>query len=131
LNASASKISLDGHFEHFVDAKSELSFTAIAQPDFIKTHFAPLHSARSLGYNTDAHWFRAVLNPAPDAPKRWVLVVGSAELENVDVWLGDDARGFQHYALGYHRSYANRPLGTRLFSIPDGCVCWHSDLFAC
>lgn len=118
LNAFASKISLDGHFEHFVDKKSELSFSAIAQPDFIKTHFLPLHSTRSLGYNTNAHWFRAVLNPAPDAPKRWVLVIGSAELENVDVWLGDDVRGFQYYALGYHRSYEGRPLGTRLFSIP-------------
>lgn len=109
LNAFASKISLDGHFEHFVDAKSELSFTAIAQPDFIKTHFVPLHSSRSLGYNTDAHWFGAVSDPAPDAPKRWASVVGSAELENVDVWLGDDVRGFQHYALGYHRSYEQPP----------------------
>lgn len=118
LSASASKISLDGHFEHFVDVKGELPFTTIAQPDFIKTHFAPLHSARSLGYNTDAHWFRTVLKPAPDTPKRWVLVIGSAELENVEMWIGDQVHGFQRYSLGYHQSYENRPLRTRLFSIP-------------
>ncbi|MBK8676210.1 MAG: hypothetical protein IPN27_07445 [Cellvibrionales bacterium] len=69
------------------------------------------------------------LNPAPDAPKRWCWLSVPAELENVDVWLGDDVRGFQYYALGYHRSYEGRPLGTRLFSI-NGCVYWHADLFA-
>lgn len=46
LNAFASKISLDGHFEHFVDKKSELSFSAIAQPDFIKTHFTTAQYAQ-------------------------------------------------------------------------------------
>lgn len=118
LSAAIPSLSLDGRFAHFVDKENTLPFEMVAQPDFVKTRFAPLPDARSLGYGTDAHWFHTVLSPAPDAPKRWVLAIGSPELEAVDVWVGDQAHGFQHYALGYHRPYENRPLGTRLFSIP-------------
>lgn len=118
LSIAAPQFSLDGHLEHFVDTKNTLPFAVVAQPDFVTTHFMPLRDTRSLGYDTDTHWFRTVLNPTANAPKRWVLAIGSAELENVDVWVGDQAHGFQHYALGYHQPYENRPLRTRLFALP-------------
>ncbi|MCC7516520.1 MAG: sensor histidine kinase, partial [Pseudomonadales bacterium] len=118
LSAATPKLSLDGHFKHFVDVGGAKPFEVVAQPAFVEAHFALLPSSRSLGYNTDAHWFRVILNPATDAPRRWVLAIGSAELENVDVWIGDQTQGFQHYALGYHQPYKNRPLQTRLFAMP-------------
>lgn len=118
LDAAVPVFSLDGHFEHFADTENRLLFEEVAQPDFVKTQFNALPGLYSLGYGTDAHWFRVVLEPAADAPKRWVLAIGSAELEKVDVWVGDQTGGFQYYALGYHRPYENRPLRTRLFAMP-------------
>lgn len=118
LSAATPKLSLDGRFEHFVDVGGTLPFEVVVQPAFVKAHFALLPGSRSLGYNTDAHWFRVILNPATDAPRRWVLAIGSPELENVDVWVGDHSNGFRHYALGYHQPYENRPLRTRLFAMP-------------
>ena len=116
LSADVQRLSLEGRLEHFADAGNALPFEAVSQPGFVHEHFVRLPDARSLGYDTDAHWFRAELNPAADAPTRWVLAIGTPELEEVDVWVEQRDGGFRHHAMGYHRPYENRPLRTRLFA---------------
>ncbi|OMG52468.1 hypothetical protein BJN45_14320 [Azonexus hydrophilus] len=113
LTAETPRVSLEGRLEHFADAGQNFSFEAVqAQP------FSPLPDFRSLGYGTDAHWFRVKLDRATGAPPHWVLSIGMPELEEVDIWVELPQGSFQHHALGYHRPYDERPLQTRLFAVP-------------
>jgi len=118
LSAATPRLSLEGRLEHYVDADGGLSLDAVSQPAFVRGHFTRLSGSRSLGYDTRAHWFRVQLDPAADAPARWVLAIGSPELEDVDVYVQQPDGSFRHDALGYHRPYGNRPLRTRLFTMP-------------
>lgn len=112
LSADVPRLSLEGRLEHFVDPDNALPFEAIQQQSFSR-----LPDFRSLGYNTRAHWFRVELKPADDAPSRWVLAIGSPELEEVDVWVEQADGSYRQYAMGYHRPYENRPVRTRLFAV--------------
>lgn len=118
LSADTSRVSLEGRLEHFVDTTNALPFEAVSQPTFVQQKFVLLPGFRSLGYDTNVHWFHVALNPTADAPPRWVLAIGTPELEEVDVWVEQRSGGFIHYAMGYHRSYESRPLRTRLFALP-------------
>ncbi len=118
LGADVQRLSLEGRLEHFADAGNALPFETVSRPDFVRDRFMRLPDARSLGYDTDAHWFHVELTPAADAPSRWVLALGTPELEEVDVWVEQRDGGFAHHAMGYHRPYENRPLRTRLFALP-------------
>jgi signal transduction histidine kinase len=113
LTKETPDVSLKGHLEHFQDNSRALSFEAVRQARFTR-----LPDVRSLGYGTDDHWFHAALTRAADAPAGWVLSIGTPELEEVDIWVGQPDGGFHKYKLGYHRPYANRPLQTRLFAVP-------------
>ena len=113
LDADTPRQSLEGRLEHFSDPGGALSFEAARRQKFVR-----LHEFRSLGYDTNAHWFHLELTPAPDAPERWVLVIGSPELEQADVWVQQQGDDYRHYAIGYHRPYANRPIRSRLSAVP-------------
>lgn len=118
LSADVPHLPLEGRLAHFADATDALPFETVSQLAFVRDRFVRLPGARSLGYDTDAHWFHVELTPAADAPSRWVLVIGTPELEEVDVWVEQHSGGFTHYAMGYHRPYENRPLRTRQFALP-------------
>jgi signal transduction histidine kinase len=111
--AGAPRVSLEGRLEHFADTSNALSFETVSQPDFVRSHFVRLPQFRSLGYDTHAHWFRIELGPSDSTPRHRVLVIGSPELEQVDVWVQHRDGSFRTYALGYHRPYEGRPI-TRL-----------------
>jgi two-component system, sensor histidine kinase LadS len=117
-HSGTARISLEGRLAHFADASGTLPFEAIAQAEFVRDHFAILPEFRSLGYDTQAHWFHFQLSEKDGAPSRRVLVIGSPELEELDVWTERKDGGFNSFALGYNRPYSNRPLGTRLFALP-------------
>lgn len=112
LKADMPHLSLERQLSHFADPNNRLSFEQIQQQEF-----SLLPDFRSLGYNTKAHWFHFQLNLAADAPSRWVLTIGSPELEEVDVYVQQPDGSYRHYALGYHRPYENRPVRTRLFTL--------------
>lgn len=112
------RISLEGRLAHFADASGKLPFEAISQADFVRDHFVILSDFRSLGYDTQTHWFHFQLSEKDGVPSRRVLVVGTPELEELDVWVERTDGGFNTFALGYNRPYSNRPLGTRLFALP-------------
>jgi len=118
LSADVTRFSLEGRLEHFADAGDSLPFGTVSRPDFVRDRFVRLPGFRSLGYDTEAHWFHVELNPAEGAPSRWVLAIGTPELEEVDVWVEQRGGGYAHHAMGYHRPYENRPLRTRLFALP-------------
>lgn len=118
LSADVPHLPLEGRLAHFADATDALPFETVSQPAFVRDRFVRLPGARSLGYDTDAHWFHVELTPAADAPSRWALVIGTPELEEVDVWVEQHGGGFAHHAMGYHRPYENRPLRTRQFALP-------------
>lgn len=118
LSAEVPRLSLEGRLDHFVDAGGTLTFETVAQPGFVGEHFRRLPGYRSLGYDTDVHWFHVLLEPESGAPSRWVLAIGTPELEELDVWVAQADGTFRHHALGYHRPYENRPVRTRLFALP-------------
>lgn len=113
LRTQTSRVSLEGALEHFQDPSRSLSFQAVRDQDFQR-----LPEYRSLGYGNTNHWFRAQVSTTPDAPSRWILAIGSPELEEVDVWIERHDGGFDHHAMGYYRPYEKRPLQTRLFAVP-------------
>ncbi|NYT80654.1 sensor histidine kinase [Alcaligenaceae bacterium] len=113
LRTQTSRASLEGALEHFQDPSRSLSFQAVRGQDFQR-----LPDYRSLGYGNANHWFRAQVSHGPGAPSRWILAIGSPELEEVDVWVELHDGGFDHHAMGYYRPYEERPLQTRLFAIP-------------
>ncbi len=117
-DSGAPRISLEGRLEHFADTSGALPFETVARADFVRSHFGLLRDFRSLGYDTHAHWFHVELSQADVASPNQVLAIGSPELEELDVWVERKGGGFQSYALGYHRPYRDRPLGTRLFALP-------------
>lgn len=108
--ANAARISLEGRLEHFADAGGTLPFETVSQADFVRSHFALQQRFRSLGYDTATHWFHVELGQADGASSQRVLTIGSPDLEEVDVWVERKGGGFDTHALGYHRSYENRPL---------------------
>ncbi len=113
LAANTARYSLEGRLEHFADPTGKIAFESARQQAFTR-----LPDFRSLGYNTDAHWFHVGLSRAPDAPAPWIFALGAPDLEEVDVWVAQPGGGFRQYALGYHRPYTERPLQTREFAIP-------------
>lgn len=113
---NAAQVSLEGRLEHFADASGALPFETISQADFVRSHFVRLPGFRSLGYGTDTHWFHVELRPE-DGHSHRVFTIGSPELEKVDVWVERPDGSFEVHALGYHRSYQNRPLA-RLSMLP-------------
>lgn len=112
------RISLAGQLNHFVDEDDELGFETISRPEFVREHFVRLPEFRSLGYDTHTHWFQVELDQTQRVPVRQALVIGSPELEELDVWVERKDGSFQYHALGYHRPYQQRPFGTRLFTLP-------------
>ena len=113
VNPSAAQTSLEGRLEHFADAGGALPFETVSQPGFVRSHFVRLPDFRSLGYGTATHWFHVELGPEDGGTSHRVLTIGSPELEELDVWVQRQDGSFQMHALGYHRTYQNRPL-TRL-----------------
>lgn len=118
LSKDTPYLNLQGQLHHFSDASGQRSFTEVSQPDFVEQHFTRLTRNNSLGYNIHAHWFQASLEVAADAPSRWVLAVGSPELEEVGLYLQQTDGSFRHYSLGYHHPYDDRPVRTRQFDVP-------------
>lgn len=118
LNAESPRFSLEGRLLHFVDPGGALEFENVTQAAFVAENFVRLPGYRSLGYDTDTHWFHAKLDPAADAPTRWVLEIGTAELDELDVWVQLPDGGYRHAPMGYTRPYQERPLHARLFALP-------------
>lgn len=117
LRADTPRLSLQGRLAHFADAGHTLPFEAVSQPDFVRERFTRLPDFRSLGYGAAAHWFHVELRPEAGAPERWVLAIGTPELEEVDVWVRQPDGSYQQHAMGYYRPYGNRPVRTRLFTL--------------
>lgn len=107
--------SLEGQLEHFIDDSNALTFETIKQTDFVRQHFVHLPEFRSLGYDTNTHWFHTKLNLDNHTPHR-ILTIGSPELENLDIWVEQPDGHFNMHTLGYH-SNLNHTL-SRLFLLP-------------
>lgn len=98
LGGNTTQISLEGHLSHFSDESAALSFDEASQ-----RAFAPLADFRSQGYDRAAHWYRFSLARESDAPERWVLSLGKPYLEDVQVWVVQEGRSLQHFALDLRR----------------------------
>ncbi|MCB1997835.1 MAG: GGDEF domain-containing protein [Burkholderiaceae bacterium] len=74
---------------------------------------APSGAAGTLGLRRDAVWLHLPLQVAPDSEGRWVLDLGYAVLNRVDVWLQVPGRAPQHWVIGNEVPRADRPLDSR------------------
>lgn len=116
-DADAAQVSLEGLLEYFIDADGTLPFETVSQIDFYRSHFVRLPEFRSLGYGTGTYWFRVELGAEENWYSHRMLTIGSPELEELDVWVEHQDGRFEAHALGYHRSYKDRPI-TRLSALP-------------
>lgn len=90
-----------------------------------RTDFGPPEGAPgTLGLQRGAAWLHVPLQASPDSEGRWVLDLGYAVLNRVDVWLLLPGRPPQHWATGNEVPRAERPLDSRtpavVLDLPPG-----------
>jgi len=84
----------------------------------------PSGAVGTLGLRREAVWLHLPLQVAPDSEGRWVLDLGYAVLNRVEVWLEVSGRAPQHWVLGNEVPRAERPLDSRtpalVLDLPPG-----------
>ncbi|QFY42388.1 sensor histidine kinase [Candidatus Methylospira mobilis] len=113
LSSGSRHASLAGHMALYVDAQGTLPFEEATQAEY-----TPLAVARSAGYTPDTHWYRFTLIRSDDAAHDWILALGMATLDDVRIWVVAPGTPIRQYRLGDHIAYEQRPLKTRLFTLP-------------
>jgi len=94
----------------------------IAAPPAFKPAPMPFNG----GYTRDVHWFRLRLQRAGDAPKRWLLTVKPAYLDDIRLYAPAPGGGYAEQRAGGRVAAATRPLdkayGSNAFTldVPDG-----------
>lgn len=74
--------------------------------------------AGTLGLRRDTVWLHLPLQLDAGSDGRWVLDIGYAVLNEVDVHLLLDGRAAGHWAMGNLRPREQRPLASRAFAVP-------------
>lgn len=106
-------IALPPHMEMWCDGsgESELAAALVAEYGEIKGNQI------TLGYRSDACWFRAELINASASNLPLWLLVDYALLDEVDLYLIGDS-GVESWRLGDKQSFSSRPVPIRIYTVP-------------
>ncbi|MBY0465975.1 MAG: sensor histidine kinase [Burkholderiales bacterium] len=110
LETGTRHVSLEGHLSTWVDDSAEMPLPLAKQQAF-----RPMASFKNAGFTPAAHWFRAEITRAPDAPARWLLVLGEPYLDQIDVWAERPDGSLQHARFGDHGRVAERAMASRQY----------------
>ncbi|AWK87563.1 7TMR-DISMED2 domain-containing protein [Azospirillum thermophilum] len=132
LTAGLAQASLSGHLGRLVDPGGALTLEDAVAADAAGA-FQPLPTFVGAGHTADVHWYRVLLEREPGAPAEWVVELGEAYIDHIDLFVVDPAaadgrpgegRDIVRFALGDHVPFSRRPMGTRLHSVllslPEG-----------
>lgn len=110
LKADTHHVSLQGHLSTWVDERADMPLPLVRQQAF-----QPMARFENAGFTPAAHWFRAELTRAPEAPARWLLVLGEPYLDQIDVWAERSDGSLQHARFGDHGRVAERAMASRQY----------------
>jgi len=126
LGPSTTSATLAGHFARLVDPDRRLDFAAILKAD-ADGQMEPLEDFRGVGQTRDIHWYRFDLMREPGAPADWLLEMGEAYIDHLDLFIPkaggatgrpQDPAAYRLVRLGDFVPFSQRPMKTRLHSLP-------------
>jgi len=124
LAAGTREISLGGHFSRLIDHDRALSFADVLRAD-AEGRFDPRSDFRGVGQTRDIHWYRFDLRRASGAPADWILELGEAYIDHLDLYVPIDPtrraatpEAFRVIRMGDFVPYSQRPMRTRLHATP-------------
>ena len=141
LEASTAGASLAGHFTRLVDPERRLDFADILKAD-AAGGMEPRSDFRGAGQTRDIHWYRFDLLRPPGAPADWILEMGEAYIDHLDLFIpksmgpksvgppsmaaastAADGRpqspdAYRLVRLGDFVPFSQRPMRTRLHALP-------------
>ncbi|WP_244442496.1 sensor histidine kinase [Azospirillum lipoferum] len=118
LTASTDRATLAGHFARLIDRDHSLGFGDVLRAD-AEGRFEPQTIFRGAGQTPDVHWYRFDLLRERGAPAGWILELGEAYIDRLDLYVPDpalsgDAAGYSLVRMGDFVPFSERPLKTRL-----------------
>lgn len=116
LDAHADRIELWPHVRVLEDASGRLEAAAIAPQ--AERFAAPRGAYATLGMGKDAVWLRIPYSVGPGGEGEWILDLGYALLNRVDVYLLEGGRLAHKATLGYDTPSGSRPLPGRTHAMP-------------
>lgn len=134
LGPATTSATLAGHFARLVDPDRKLDFAEVLKAD-ADGGMEPREDFRGAGQTRDIHWYRFDLLRAPGAPADWLLEMGEAYIDHLDLFipktLGPKAAGrpqepaaYRLVRLGDFVPFSQRPMKTRLhaltLTLPEG-----------
>ncbi len=124
LTADTGSLRLGGHFTRLIEPDRRLSFADILKAD-AEGRFEPRTELRSAGQTRNIHWYRFDLLRDPGAPADWILELGEAFIDHLDLYVPvDPARpatgpgDFRVIRMGDFVPFSQRPMQTRLHATP-------------
>lgn len=114
-------IRLSGHLAARCVEDGNESVETVASHEH-ETDFVELPQSLHKGYTSNTCWQRFELQRAPDAPKDWLLEVGTPYLDDVTLFIptgnSEEKGRFQSIRLGDRFPYSERPIPYRHFVFP-------------
>ncbi|BAI70910.1 two-component sensor histidine kinase [Azospirillum sp. B510] len=137
LGPETASATLAGHFARLVDPDRKLDFADILKAD-AEGRMEPQEDFRGAGQTQDIHWYRFDLMRQPGAPADWLLEMGEAYIDHLDLFIpkasgvaigsGGDGVGvagrprspgaYRLVRMGDFVPFSQRPMRTRLHTLP-------------
>jgi signal transduction histidine kinase len=125
LGPSTTSATLAGHFARLVDPDRKLDFADLLKAD-AEGRMEPREDFRGAGQTRDIHWYRFDLMRAPGAPADWLLEMGEAYIDHLDLFVPkataagrpQDPAAYRLVRLGDFVPFSQRPMKTRLHALP-------------
>ncbi|MGA1854971.1 sensor histidine kinase [Azospirillum sp. 11R-A] len=128
LTVSTDRASLAGHFARLIDRDHALGFGDVLRAD-AEGRFEPQTVFRGAGQTPDIHWYRFDLLREAGAPADWIIELGEAYIDHLDLYVLDramagDGAGYSIIRMGDFVPFSQRPMKTRLHTtrliLPEG-----------
>ncbi|WP_372398156.1 sensor histidine kinase [Azospirillum sp. HJ39] len=133
LEAATGRTSLAGHFARLVDPDHALTFADVLRAD-AEGRFEPQTLFRGAGQTPDVHWYRFDLLRETGAPADWILELGEAYIDHLDLHVpaslvpgpvaSGGAAGYRVIRMGDFVPFSQRPMRSRLhataLTLPEG-----------
>nr|WP_255635631.1 sensor histidine kinase [Azospirillum sp. 412522] len=125
MGPSTANATLAGHFARLIDPDRKLDLAAILQAD-ADGRMEPREDFRGAGQTRDIHWYRFDLMREPGAPADWLLEMGEAYIDHLDLFIPkstaagrpQDPAAYRLVRLGDFVPFSQRPMKTRLHVLP-------------
>ncbi|WP_247882833.1 MULTISPECIES: sensor histidine kinase [unclassified Azospirillum] len=131
LGPTTTSATLAGHFARLVDPDRKLDFAEVLKAD-ADGGMEPREDFRGAGQTRDIHWYRFDLMRAPGAPADWLLEMGEAYIDHLDLFIPkamgpkataaagrpQEPAAYRLVRLGDFVPFSQRPMKTRLHALP-------------